>query len=125
MFVVRYPRTWRAQSWNFANQDIEFTATSGFAEGNPCLTVNVYDLAEGKGPRQYAEDLAHSLALLAEYRKITTDLITSEGEEVGVVEYLHDRTVKGETETTRHIEYIYEGQLSHYHLKFAAPEERF
>jgi hypothetical protein len=42
-----------------------------------------------------------------------------------VVEYLHDRTVKGELESTRHIEYIYEGQLSRYHLKFAAPETRF
>jgi hypothetical protein len=41
------------------------------------------------------------------------------------VEYIYDRTVKGEIESARHIEYIYEGQLSRYHLKFGAPETRF
>jgi hypothetical protein len=125
LFVVRFPRTWRALSWSSANQQIDFVAATGAVEGNPRLTVNVYDLAEGKGPRQYAEDLARSLALLAEYRDINTDVITIDDEAVGVVEYLHDRTVKGEIESTRHIEYIYEGQLSRYHLKFAAPETRF
>ena len=33
--------------------------------------------------------------------------------------------VKGELETKRHVEYIYPGQLSRYHLDFSAPEAQF
>ena len=48
------------------------------------------------------------------------------GEEtVGVVEYFDDRTVKGELETTHHVEYIFVGQLSRYHLDFSSPDARF
>lgn len=124
LFVVRYPRTWRPHNWDSAQQAIEFAATTGFPEGNAGLKVAVFDLAEGKGPRQYAEDLARSLALQAEYREITTEVAHVDGEQVGVVEYLHDRTVKGEIETTWHIEYMFPGQILRYHLDFSAPEAR-
>ena len=49
LFVIRFPRSWRARSWSPSQQQIEFTSSTGYAEGNPRLTVNVYDLAEGKG----------------------------------------------------------------------------
>jgi hypothetical protein len=124
-FVVRYPRTWRAGSWSAAQQRVELSTACGAEEGCPGLAVSVYDLVEGKGPLQYAEDLGHSLGVQAEYRQIEVQVTTLGDETVGVVEYLHDRTVKGELETTRHVEYIFVGQLSRYHLDFSAPAARF
>jgi hypothetical protein len=124
-FVVRYPRTWRSGSWNAAQRQVEFTIDCGAKEGCPVLTARTYDLAEGKGAQQYAEDLGHSLGLQAEYRQIAVSTQSIGGETVGVVEYLFDRTVKGQIETTHHVEYIYAGQLSRYHLDFSAPEAQF
>jgi hypothetical protein len=124
-FVVRYPRTWRAGSWNAAQRQVEFTVDCGRAEGCPVLAARTYDLAEGKGVEQYAEELGHSLGLQAEYRQIAVSTESIGGETAGVVEYLFDRTVKGQIETTHHLEYIFEGQLSRYHLDFAAPEAQF
>jgi hypothetical protein len=124
-FVVRYPRTWRAGSWNAARRQVELTTACEAEEGCPALVVSVYDLAEGKGPRQYAEDLGHSLRLQPEYREIQVSTTVLGEETVGVVEYLHDRTVKGALVTTRHLEYIVEGQLTRYHLDFSAPAARF
>jgi hypothetical protein len=43
----------------------------------------------------------------------------------GLVEYLFDRTVKGEIETTRHKEYIFVDQINRYHLDFTALADRF
>lgn len=123
--VVRYPRTWRAGSWNSAERQVELTTDCGAREGCPGLAVRVFDLAAGKGPKQYAEDLGHSLGLQVEYREIEVQTTTVDDETVGVVEYLFDRTVKSEIETTRHVEYIYVGQLSRYHLDFSAPEAQF
>jgi hypothetical protein len=124
-FVVRYPRGWRTGSWNSAERQVEFTTACGVKEGCPELAAAVYDLAEDKGPKQYAEDLGHSLDLQVEYRDIDVRTTTIDGEVVGVVEYLFDRTVKGELETTHHVEYIFPGRLSRYHLDFSAPEEQF
>lgn len=124
-FVMRYPRTWRAGTWVAAQQRVEFTADCGATEGCPALAVSVYDLAEGKGPPQYAEELGRSLGLQPEYREIQVSTTTIGGQTVGVVEYLFDRTVKGQIQTTHHIEYIFAGQISRYHLDFSAPGTRF
>ena len=124
-FVVRYPRTWRAGTWVSAQRRVEFTADCGAAEGCPALVASVYDLAEGKGPKQYAEDLGGSLGLQPEYREIEVSTATVGGQTAGVVEYLFDRMVKGEIQTTHHLEVIFAGQISRYHLDFSAPEERF
>jgi hypothetical protein len=124
-FVVRYPRTWRAGSWSSVQRRVELTSACGLEEGCPGLAVSAYDLVEGKVPWQYAEDLGHSLGVQAEYREIEVRTTTLGDETVGVVEYLHDRTVKGELETTHHMEYIFVGQLSRYHLDFSAPAARF
>ena len=124
-FVMRYPRTWRAGSWNSAERHMELTTDCGAREGCPVLAVRVFDLAAGKGPKQYAEDLGHSLGLQAEYGEIEVRTTTIGAETVGMVEYLFDRTVKGEIKTTHHVEYVFAGQLGRYHLDFSAPAERF
>lgn len=124
-FVVRYPRGWRAGTWASGQRRVEFTATCPAGEDCPALTVSVYDLAEGKGPRQYADDLARSLRLQTEYREIEVSTTTIAEQTAGVVEYLFDRTVRGRIETTQHIEYVFEGEISRYHLDFSAPETRF
>ena len=124
-FVVRYPRTWRPGSWSTSQRKVSFTTACGRAEGCPDFTVSTYDLEERKGPRQYAEDLGRSLGLQPEYREIRVSTVTINGQTVGLVEYLFDQTVKGELKTTHHIEYIFEGQESRYHLDFTAPEAQF
>lgn len=124
-FVVRYPRTWQARNWIPAQRRVEFTTNCGASVGCPTLAVTVFDLAEGKGPQQYGEDLSRSLALQPEYREIKVSLTSVDEQIVGVVEYLFDRTVKGQIETTHHIEYIFEGQISRYHLDFSAPASSF
>ena len=124
-FVVRYPRTWRAGSWDAAQRQVQFTIDCGAKEGCPVLVARTYDLEEGKGARQYAEDLGRSLGLQAEYRQVAVSTQEAGRETVGVVEYLFDRTVKGQIETTHHVETIYVGQLSRYHLDFLAPEVQF
>lgn len=124
-FAARYPRTWRVGNWVSTERQVEFTANCGASEGCPALVVSVYDLAEGKGPEQYAEDLGKSLGLQPEYREIKISTTIIGDQTVGVVEYLFDRTVKGQIETTHHLEYIFEGQLSRYHLDFSAPQNRF
>jgi hypothetical protein len=124
-FVVRYPRGWRAGSWSSVQRQVELTTDCGAKEGCPVLAVRVFDLAPDKGPKQYAEDLGHSLGLQVEYRAIEVSTTTIGDETVGVVSYLFDRTVKGEIKTTHHVEYIFQGQLSRYHLDFSAPEAQF
>ena len=124
-FAVRYPRTWHAGAWNAAQRRVEFTADCPTGQPCPTLQVSVYDLAEGKGPQQYAEDLAHSLELQPAYRDVHASTTTVGGVTAGLVEYLFDRTVKGEIETSRHVEYIFVGRVSRYHLDFSAPANRF
>jgi hypothetical protein len=124
-FVVRYPRTWQAGTWDPAQRTVEFGSNCGAEEGCPTLDVSLYDLAEGKGPRQYAEDLGRSLGKQVQYRDVEVRTVTLGDEMVGVVEYLFDRVVRGDVETVHHVEYIFEGQLSRYHLDFAAPEQQF
>ena len=124
-FAVRYPRDWRAGPWSPTQRQIELSNLCGEGEACPVVTVSVFDLAEGKGARQYAEDLSRSLSLQPQYREITHRTTSIGGDQIGVVEYLHDRTVKGELETNYHIEYIFVGQIYHYHLDFSAPENRF
>ncbi len=124
-FAVRYPRTWHAGAWNPAQRRVEFTADCPTGQPCPTLQVSVYDLAEGKGPLQYAEDLAHSLDLQPAYRDVHASTTTVGGVTAGLVEYLFDRTVKGEIETTRHVETIFVGRVSRYHLDFSAPASRF
>jgi len=124
-FVARYPRTWQAGSWSAAQQQVKFSNNCGNSDGCPTLTVSVFDLVEGKGPQQYAEELGHSLSLQPENRGIHVDTTTIGEQIVGIVEYLADRTVKGEIETTQHIEYIFAGEVSRYHLDFVAPQLQF
>lgn len=124
-FAVRYPRTWHAGAWNAAQRRVEFTADCPTGQPCPTLQVSVYDLAEGKGPQQYAEDLARSLELQPAYRQVRASTTTVGGVTAGLVEYLSDRTVKGEIETTRHVEYIFVGRINRYHLDFSAPANRF
>jgi len=124
-FAVRYPRTWRAGAWNAADRRVEFTADCPAGQACPTLQVSVYDLAEGKGPQQYAEDLAHSLDLQPVYREVRATTTTIDSVTAGVVEHLFDQTVKGEIETARHIEYIFVGRIHRFHLDFSAPADRF
>jgi hypothetical protein len=124
-FVVRYPRTWRAGTWDPEQRRVGFDTNCGAKEGCPGLVVSLYDLAEGKGPQQYAEDLGRSLGMEVQYRELAVRTTTLGDETVGVVEYLSDRAVHGDVETIRHVEYIFEGQFSRYHLDFAAPERQF
>jgi hypothetical protein len=124
-FVVRYPRAWRAGTWDSTQRRIEFSINCGAAEGCPALLASQYDLAEGKGPEQYAEDLGRSLWMQVQYREVAAGTTSLGDETVGVVEYLSDRVVHGDVETIRHVEYIFEGELSRYHLDFSAPEQSF
>jgi hypothetical protein len=124
-FVVRYPRNWSSRGWNSSQQQVELYHSCGSNEGCPVLIVSVFDLEEGKGSQQYAEDLGRSLSLQPQYREIKTSMKILGDQSVGVVEYLFDRTVKGELDTTHHIEYIFEGQIHRYHLDFSAPEDQF
>jgi hypothetical protein len=124
-FVVRYPRTWRAGTWDSAQRRVEFSINCGAEEGCPALVASLYDLAEGKDPQQYAEDLGRSLGMQVQYRDVSAETTELGDDTVGVVEYLSDRVVHGDVETVRHVEYIFEGQLGRYHLDFAAPEQQF
>jgi len=124
-FVVRYPRDWRVGTWNSSQRYVKLTHPCGTSEGCPNLDVRVYDLAEGKGPRQYAEDLARSLSLQPQYREAKVRTKPIGDQIVGVVEYLFDRPVQGKIETTHHIEYIYMGQINRYHLDFSVREIQF
>ena len=125
LFVVGYPRNWREGSWNSSQRRIEFTTSCGFDEGCPNLTVIVYDLAEGKKPQLYAQEMGNSLELQPDFREIEVTARLINGQPVGIVEYLFDQTVKGELKTTHHVEYIFEGQLNRYHMDFSAPESQF
>jgi hypothetical protein len=124
-FAVRYPRDWRVGTWSPTRRDVEFANLCGRSEGCPAININVFDHENGKGAKQYAEDLARSLGFQPEYREINIQTVQIGGEQIGVVEYLYDRTVKGELETTEHTEYIFLGQIHHYHLDFSAPKGRF
>jgi hypothetical protein len=124
-FVVRFPRTWRAGSWDSAQRRVSFTDDCGVAAGCPGLAVATFDLAAAKGPKQYAEDLARSLNRQPQYRAVIAATTTVGAADAGTVEYLQDRTVKGRIETLHHIEYIFVGGMSRYHLDFTAPEQQF
>lgn len=124
-FVVRYPRNWKASSWNSDQREISFTTICGSGEGCPTLKVSTFDLVEGNDALKYAEAHAVSLALQPEYRSINVSSKVVSGNAVGVVDYMFDRTVKGELETTMHVEFIFVGKNSRYHLNFAAPEMAF
>lgn len=124
-FVVRYPRNWKASTWNSDQRKITFTTICGSDQGCPTLKVSTFDLLEGSDPHKYASDYASSLALLPEYRAINASSRDFAGASVGVLEYLFDRMVKGELQTTRHIEYIFVGKDLRYHLDFSVPEGDF
>lgn len=124
-FVVRFPRTWRTGIWNPAQRRVTFTSDCGAEADCPQLTATVFDLAEEKGPQEYAQDLGDSLNRQPEYREIRMSTITIGDRTASVVEYLFDQTVKGQIQTTHHIEYIFVGRNTRYHLDFSAPAERF
>lgn len=84
----------------------------------------MYDLEEGKGPRQYAEDMGGSLSLQPQYREIRVRTTTIGDKTVGLVEYLFNRRDKGKIETTHHFEYNYVGQTNRYNLDFSVRESR-
>ena len=124
-FVVRFPRTWRAGSWDAAQHRVTFANDCGAAVGCPTLTASTFELAEGKGAKEYADDLEASLARQPEYREVSARTVTIGDAAVGVVEYLADRTVKGKIETAQHVEYIFVGAQCRYHLDFSAPAGQF
>jgi hypothetical protein len=124
-FVIRFPCTWRAGIWNSNQRSLEIITTCGFEEGCPHLWITVYDLAEGKDHLQYTEELGRMLRLQPEYREISTNIGSINGNTIGIVEYLFDQSVKGELKTTHHIEYIFVGQNNRYHLDFSTPESQF
>ncbi len=124
-FVVRFPRSWRAGPWLPTERTVNITENCGAGDDCADLAVAVYELKEATGTQQYAEELAGSLRLQPEFREISVRTQIVEEQVAGVVEYLADRTVRGEIETTRHIEYILVGQVSRYHLDFSAPEATF
>lgn len=124
-FIVRYPRNWRASIWNADQRKMTFTTNCGAEEGCPLLAVSTFDLMDGKNPQHYAEDLGKSLELQPDYREISITPGVVNDKQVGIVEYLFDQIVKGELKTTHHIEYIFEGQNSRYHLDYSAPEMQF
>jgi len=125
LFAVRLPRTWSAGSWNPTQRVVEFSNPCGVVEGCPGFKILVFDLAEGKGAKEFADELAASLNRQPQYREVQTSTRTIDDLEVGVVEYLYDRTVKGQIETTHHIEYIFAGSIRQYHLDFHSPELHF
>lgn len=124
-FIVRYPRTWFASNWNAEQRQIRFTSKCGKDEGCPELTVRTYDLVKGKDLELYVEEQGNSLKLQPDFRQIKISTREIDGKEVGILEYLHDQLVKGEVNTSHHIEYIFLGQQSRYHLDFSAPEIQF
>lgn len=124
-FVVRFPRTWHSGNWNAAQRQVIFTSDCGASEGCPQLTVAVFDLTENKGAKEYAQDLGSSLSRQPEYREVKVSATTISDRAIGVVEYLFDRTVKGQIQTIQHIEYIFIGSSTHYHLDFSAPAAQF
>jgi uncharacterized membrane protein (DUF485 family) len=124
-FALRYPRTWHSGSWNAGERRVTFAQACEYKDGCPELLVSVYDLKEGFGAQQYAEELARSLELQPEYREIKIGTIDLGQPGVAVVEYLYDRTSKGTLVTVQHIEYIFVGQVSRYHLDFSNPQETF
>jgi hypothetical protein len=124
-FVVRLPRTWHTGNWDAAQRRVMFTSDCGAAEGCPQLMVTVFDLADNKGAKEYAQDLGDSLSRQPEYREVKVSTMTIGNRTAGVVEYLFDQTVKGQIQTTHHIEYILIGNLTRYHLDFLAPADRF
>ena len=120
-FVVRYPRNWRVGAWEPVRRSVEFRADCTDPVGCPLLTVSVYDLEEGKGAQDYAQDLAASLRLQPEYREVRLRGVTLGGQPAARVEYEHDRLDRGRIEASLHVEYILVGEVSRYHLDFAAP----
>ncbi len=125
LFVVRFPRTWHSGTWDATQRQVTFTSDCGATDGCPQLTVAVFDLAENKGAKEYAQDLGDSLSRQPEYREVKVSTTTIGDRAAGVVEYLFDRTVKGQIQTIYHIEYIFVGSRTRYHLDFSAPAERF
>ncbi len=124
-FVARYPRNWSAGIWDSVERQVVFEERCLQSNGCASLTLRVYDLAEGKGPEEYARDLAASMGIQPEYRNVrsTTGLI---GEEtVGIVEYDFDRPIQGRIATTHHVETIFVGAAYRYHLDFSVGETRF
>jgi hypothetical protein len=124
-FVVRFPRTWRSSNWDAGQRRITFINDCGAAEGCAQLTVSVFDLVKDKSAPEYSQDLVNSLSRQPEYREVTAGTATIGNRATGVVEYLFDRTVKGQILTTHHTEYIFAGSLMRYHLDFSAPMQGF
>ena len=124
-FVVRYPRSWYTGQWDKDQREVAFSAKCGAEVGCPKFMISVFDLTEGKGSQQYAEDMGRSLDLQPEYRVVDTSTISINDQAVGVVEYLVDQSEKGELKTNHHIEYIFVGQDNRYHINFSAPEDQF
>jgi hypothetical protein len=124
-FVLRYPRDWNARRWDPELKKIEFSSSCGSEIGCPELEVSVYEIEEGAGSLEAAEDLVESLDMQPQYREIRSITQTIADKPVNAIAYTSDRTVKGEIETARHIEYIFMGEESRYHLNFSSPESTF
>lgn len=120
-FLVRYPDTWEARSWNLSAMEIEFNQDCPDDQECANLKVSVLGLVEDQELLQYAQALAENLDLQPEYRKITTGEIAIEELEGVVVEYLFDDVEDGKLVTRQHIVYIFEGEMYRYHLNFNAP----
>jgi hypothetical protein len=124
-FVIQAPKHWNTGNWDASKRKVTFVNYCDAVEGCPQLAVLVYNLTINKNAVDYAQDLATSLSLQPEFREIKISTTSIDGQSVGVVEYLFDKTVKGTIQTTHHIEYIFVGSLLQYHLDFSAPEVQF
>lgn len=124
-FFVRYPDTWRSNSWNPIDLSIEFFQECETDQDCADLTVSVLELVEDQTLAEAAESLANSLDFQPEFRSIKASTTTINGVEVGVVEYLFDEVESGKLVSTKHIVYIFDGAFFRYHLDFNVPPADF
>lgn len=124
-FILRYPNTWQAKSWTPSLRQIQVTTNCGINIVCPNLTAVVFDLAENKNARQYAEDLSDSLKLLPQYNDIAIQNVSVGDQMVTTVMYIKAESVIGQQVSQQHIVYIFVGKSYRYHLDFSAPEENF
>jgi hypothetical protein len=124
-FFVRYPDTWRSNSWSSADLEIEFNQECAIDQDCADLKVSVLELVDDQTPSEAAEAFANNLRLQPEFKTIKVRKITMDGVEVSGVEYLFDEVESGKLISTKHIVYVFDGAFYRYHLDFNAPPADF
>jgi len=124
-FVLQYPTNWGPGLWLSAQQQVKFS--SHCQEGVNCtnLLISVLELSKDKRALQYASDLENSLDLQPQYTEIRSSTTSIGGQTVGLVEYIDNKSIKGELIGRKHLVYIFVGQNYRYHLDFSALETVF